>query len=279
MGTVWINDYHPYVPQAEWGGYKQSGIGRELGQAGLDEYRETKHVWHNIRPAVQHWFSPGTRSRPWHGRRTGTTSSSWVVGRPGARSPTGSPPTRRTTRPGAGGRSHRPLRPAHPRAGRAAVPDRQPALRLEVRVRAGAGDGRPAGLPRPRQGARRLVVDQRDDLPARQPDGLRALGRRAGHGGVGLPPLPALLQADGVAVLPDGQVGADAWRGGSGPLEARAQPGDQPALQRVLRGRASRPATRSPTTSTATARRASAASTATSSRACGCPRRAPTSTR
>lgn len=56
MGTVWINDYHPYVPQAEWGGYKQSGIGRELGAAGLDEYRETKHVWHNIRPSVQHWF-------------------------------------------------------------------------------------------------------------------------------------------------------------------------------------------------------------------------------
>jgi betaine-aldehyde dehydrogenase len=60
MGTVWINDYHPYVPQAEWGGYKQSGIGRELGEAGLAEYRETKHVWHNIRPVVQHWFSPGT---------------------------------------------------------------------------------------------------------------------------------------------------------------------------------------------------------------------------
>ncbi len=57
MGTVWINDYHPYVPQAEWGGYKQSGIGRELGQAGLDEYRETKHVWHNVRPAEQRWFA------------------------------------------------------------------------------------------------------------------------------------------------------------------------------------------------------------------------------
>lgn len=56
MGTVWVNDYHPYVPQAEWGGYKQSGTGRELGQAGLDEYRETKHVWHNIRPSVQRWF-------------------------------------------------------------------------------------------------------------------------------------------------------------------------------------------------------------------------------
>jgi betaine-aldehyde dehydrogenase len=59
MGTVWINDYHPYVPQAEWGGYKQSGIGRELGAAGLDEYRETKHVWHNVRPEPQRWFGGG----------------------------------------------------------------------------------------------------------------------------------------------------------------------------------------------------------------------------
>jgi betaine-aldehyde dehydrogenase len=57
MGTVWINDYHPYVAQAEWGGYKQSGIGRELGHAGLEEYRETKHIWHNIAPEPQHWFS------------------------------------------------------------------------------------------------------------------------------------------------------------------------------------------------------------------------------
>jgi betaine-aldehyde dehydrogenase len=55
-GTVWINDYHPYVPQAEWGGFKQSGIGRELGPTGLDEYRETKHIWQNINPQPQHWF-------------------------------------------------------------------------------------------------------------------------------------------------------------------------------------------------------------------------------
>ena len=60
MGTVWINDYHPYVAQAEWGGYKQSGNGRELGSAGLDEYRETKHVWHNISPAPQGWFGGGS---------------------------------------------------------------------------------------------------------------------------------------------------------------------------------------------------------------------------
>ncbi len=56
-GTVWINDFHPYVPQAEWGGYKRSGNGRELGPTGLDEYRETKHVWHNIDPQPQYWFS------------------------------------------------------------------------------------------------------------------------------------------------------------------------------------------------------------------------------
>lgn len=55
-GTVWINDYHPYVPQAEWGGFKQSGIGRELGPTGLDEYREIKHVWQNISPRPQRWF-------------------------------------------------------------------------------------------------------------------------------------------------------------------------------------------------------------------------------
>ncbi len=55
-GTVWINDYHPYVPQAEWGGYGRSGVGRELGPAGLAEYQETKHVWHNIDPKPQNWF-------------------------------------------------------------------------------------------------------------------------------------------------------------------------------------------------------------------------------
>ena len=55
-GTIWINDYHPYVPQAEWGGFKQSGFGRELGPTGLAEYQEAKHVWHNIRPEAQGWF-------------------------------------------------------------------------------------------------------------------------------------------------------------------------------------------------------------------------------
>ena len=55
-GTVWINDYHPYLPQAEWGGFGRSGIGRELGPSGLAEYQESKHVYQNIDPAPQHWF-------------------------------------------------------------------------------------------------------------------------------------------------------------------------------------------------------------------------------
>ncbi|CAN5909779.1 aldehyde dehydrogenase family protein [soil metagenome] len=55
-GTVWINDYHPYLPQAEWGGFGRSGIGRELGLAGLDEYREAKHVYENLRPRPVRWF-------------------------------------------------------------------------------------------------------------------------------------------------------------------------------------------------------------------------------
>jgi betaine-aldehyde dehydrogenase len=55
-GTVWINDFHPYFPQAPWGGFKTSGIGRELGVAGLDEYVELKHIAHNVDPAPTGWF-------------------------------------------------------------------------------------------------------------------------------------------------------------------------------------------------------------------------------
>jgi betaine-aldehyde dehydrogenase len=57
-GTVWINDYNAYIPQAEWGGFKRSGIGRELGPSGLDEYREAKHIWQNTAPGPTGWFGP-----------------------------------------------------------------------------------------------------------------------------------------------------------------------------------------------------------------------------
>ncbi|MFE0700924.1 aldehyde dehydrogenase family protein [Streptomyces sp. NPDC058872] len=56
-GTVWINDFHPYLPQAEWGGFGKSGVGRELGPTGLAEYRETKHIYQNLAPRPVRWFS------------------------------------------------------------------------------------------------------------------------------------------------------------------------------------------------------------------------------
>lgn len=44
-GTVWINDYNLEDPAAAFGGYKQSGIGREMGTYALDNYTEVKFVW------------------------------------------------------------------------------------------------------------------------------------------------------------------------------------------------------------------------------------------
>ncbi|MDQ0218713.1 aldehyde dehydrogenase family protein [Peribacillus cavernae] len=43
-GTVWINTYNKNFPEAEFGGYKQSGLGRTRGIDGLMEYCETKHI-------------------------------------------------------------------------------------------------------------------------------------------------------------------------------------------------------------------------------------------
>ncbi len=56
MGTVWINDFNLYFPHAPWGGFKQSGIGRELGKSGLEEYTETKHIFQNLKPEPINWF-------------------------------------------------------------------------------------------------------------------------------------------------------------------------------------------------------------------------------
>jgi len=44
-GTVWINTYNLYDPSAPFGGFKQSGFGRELGEEGLRGYLETKTIW------------------------------------------------------------------------------------------------------------------------------------------------------------------------------------------------------------------------------------------
>ncbi|MFC3835876.1 aldehyde dehydrogenase family protein [Paracoccus rhizosphaerae] len=52
-GIVWINCSQPTFTEAPWGGYKQSGIGRELGEWGLNNYLETKQI------------TTFDRSKPW----------------------------------------------------------------------------------------------------------------------------------------------------------------------------------------------------------------------
>ncbi|WPU66289.1 aldehyde dehydrogenase family protein [Peredibacter starrii] len=44
-GMVWINEYHLLNPGMPFGGYKQSGIGREMGEEGMKAYLEVKHLW------------------------------------------------------------------------------------------------------------------------------------------------------------------------------------------------------------------------------------------
>jgi acyl-CoA reductase-like NAD-dependent aldehyde dehydrogenase len=47
-GIVWVNDTQTSAVEGPWGGYKQSGMGRELGRWGVDEYLETKQVYINL---------------------------------------------------------------------------------------------------------------------------------------------------------------------------------------------------------------------------------------
>lgn len=56
-GITWINTYHPTYNEAPWGGYKQSGIGRELGTFGLDAYQEVKQININLQVEPLGWFS------------------------------------------------------------------------------------------------------------------------------------------------------------------------------------------------------------------------------
>lgn len=44
-GTVWVNTYNRYDPGSPFGGFKQSGFGRDLGEIALHEYTQTKSVW------------------------------------------------------------------------------------------------------------------------------------------------------------------------------------------------------------------------------------------
>jgi len=55
-GIVWVNHMQPTYVEAPWGGYKMSGIGRELGPWGADEYLQVKQVHVNLNEAPIGWY-------------------------------------------------------------------------------------------------------------------------------------------------------------------------------------------------------------------------------
>jgi aldehyde dehydrogenase (NAD+) len=56
VGTVWINNYRVWNWLMPFGGYKQSGHGRENGLAVMDHYTQTKSVWVDLQDDVPDWF-------------------------------------------------------------------------------------------------------------------------------------------------------------------------------------------------------------------------------
>jgi len=56
VGIVWVNTYHPTFNEMPWGGYKQSGMGRELGLYGIEGYLEVKQVNVNLDEAPLGWY-------------------------------------------------------------------------------------------------------------------------------------------------------------------------------------------------------------------------------
>jgi len=54
-GIVWVNHFHPAPMEGPWGGYKQSGIGRELGKYGIENYLQTKQVYVNLNQKPIRW--------------------------------------------------------------------------------------------------------------------------------------------------------------------------------------------------------------------------------
>lgn len=56
-GITWINCFAPTFNEAPWGGYKMSGIGRELGIHGLEEYQEVKQININLGEGAPGWYT------------------------------------------------------------------------------------------------------------------------------------------------------------------------------------------------------------------------------
>ena len=56
-GILWVNSSQPCFNQLPWGGYKQSGIGRELGRYAVEEYTQLKQVTINLNESPLGWYT------------------------------------------------------------------------------------------------------------------------------------------------------------------------------------------------------------------------------
>jgi acyl-CoA reductase-like NAD-dependent aldehyde dehydrogenase len=63
-GTIWFNDPLTDNDAGPFGGMKQSGLGRELGQEGLEAFQETKHVHVDTAIEVKDWWYPYGGGQP-----------------------------------------------------------------------------------------------------------------------------------------------------------------------------------------------------------------------
>jgi len=58
-GTIWINTFMDGYPELSFGGYNQSGLGRELGRFGIEEFTELKTIQLHLGPRTNWWHRPG----------------------------------------------------------------------------------------------------------------------------------------------------------------------------------------------------------------------------
>ena len=58
-GTVWVNSYRVVAPNAPFGGFKHSGMGRENGAEAMKQYTETKTIWVELSGATRDPFRMG----------------------------------------------------------------------------------------------------------------------------------------------------------------------------------------------------------------------------
>lgn len=63
-GTVWINCAGPALVQGPWGGFKASGIGRELGHWGIESYSEPQQITRSLGAAPLGWYAGSQRTNP-----------------------------------------------------------------------------------------------------------------------------------------------------------------------------------------------------------------------